>query len=167
MNFCYGVYLCKIPSDKRKVFQVTNVLFFSLAPKNFQRACFWSLIRSSTIANRRLNLVRACSKFDRRWSMVDDLIGDQKQALSSTRMITRTIYFQDLSSETLLIFIEDSLFNSEPFENFVKHVVGRCTPIIYYSKFIWLTWHFWHNSIDHQKRKWVLKKSQLAIVAGF
>ena len=45
-------------------------------------ACFWSLIRSSTIANRRLNLVRACSKFDRRWSMVDDLIGDQKQALS-------------------------------------------------------------------------------------
>ena len=48
--------------------------------KSQYRACFWSLIRSSTIANRRLNLVRACSKFDRRWSMVDDLIGDQKQA---------------------------------------------------------------------------------------
>ena len=46
-----------------------------------KRACFWSPFRSSTIANRRLNLVRACSKFDRRWSMVDDLIGDQKQAL--------------------------------------------------------------------------------------
>ena len=55
----------------------------SLFPKKISRktgACFWSLIRSSTIANRRLNLVRACSKFDRRWSMVDDLIGDQKQA---------------------------------------------------------------------------------------
>ena len=43
-------------------------------------ARFWSPFRSSTIANRRLNLVRACTKFDRRWSMVDDLIGDQKQA---------------------------------------------------------------------------------------
>ena len=46
------------------------------------RACFWSPFRSSTIANRRLNLVRACTEFDRRWSMVDDLIGDQKQALA-------------------------------------------------------------------------------------
>ena len=61
-------------------------LFLNWAFSNFWKtiwlgACFWLLIRSSTIANRRLNLVRACSKFDRRWSMVDDLIGDQKQAL--------------------------------------------------------------------------------------
>ena len=50
------------------------------------RACFWSPIRSSTIDRRRSNLVQARTKFNRLLAMVDDLIGDQKQALRSFRL---------------------------------------------------------------------------------
>ena len=48
-----------------------------------KRACFWSPIRSSTIDHRRSNSVQARTKFNRLLAMVDDLNGDQKQALSA------------------------------------------------------------------------------------
>ena len=48
--------------------------------KMWQRACFWSPIRSSTIDFRRSNLVQARTKFNRLLAMVDDLNGNQKQA---------------------------------------------------------------------------------------
>ena len=41
-----------------------------------------SPIRSSTIDHRRSNLVQARTKFNRLLAMVDDLNGDQKQALN-------------------------------------------------------------------------------------